>query len=153
MKSILRIIPVLMLTLCFNLMAAEERPAPDIFGTYHSTNSKGTMLSVDANQRITSNMQLQSTNGMLIPIQFPHRLRWEEVTQLFSTQGYVTQTMAGPGIVKNCTFPVKLEADAYSDRLDVTLTFPQRVGVDQFGNCHSLGTSSFPVEFFKVRPE
>lgn len=113
-------------------------------------------LLIGSNNRVSTNLTVWNNTILeACPFDFPHRLKWDSLDEIYRTDGllacrYLVNTV---GMV-TCYFPAKMEISAYDDRatsLDVTIIGPKYIGVNQQGMCdHSTINGKWPLGFVRV---
>ena len=127
-------------------------PLVDISGRYRGYADHSMTLSIDKYLRLTTNIQVIDTLHNHAPLNFPHRLKLNELNACYETQGYFTMqyfTSIGP---MACNFPASFSGDFGEDAeiVDVTLAIPQQFGLDAYGRCLYYGKFSQPLGFEKL---
>ncbi len=125
----------------------------DIAGTFRSVQPVGITLTIDPSSRLQTDFHLAGPGNQPVYVQFPHRLKFDEKTQLYVATGFFTSTQPGPGGYITCINPVQFDGDFYDhgDSLDANFKFPTRVYVDAYGNCHTDTYQTLPAGFERAR--
>lgn len=136
---------------CFSPIAQadDEMVTVDIVGRYRNDDDKSQRFTVDTNHRLTTNMAVVDSFHHTHPLSFPHRLKFDDLKELYATTGYFTATYQGPYGIVNCQFPAKFEGDFGEDAkiVDVTFRIPTQFGLDAYGRCLSWGSQAYPMAF------
>lgn len=123
-----------------------------ITGTYLSANPKGYKVVIDEADRLTTNIEVKSMDGVRLPIVFPHRVKYDAKLDRFVAYGYFRVTQFPNGQKANCQYPVTFLLDVYGDGkyMDVDMRMHERFFLDQFGVCRAVGGRSYPFSFNRM---
>jgi len=125
----------------------------DIPGTYLWNQNKLDKLVIDESLHVKTTLVMRDyTIFARTPLVFPHRLRWNELKNVFTTSGYYSFVYSYYGRLIRCQFPIEMEADSYGEGrfLDVTLSYPPQFGLNAWGQCAYFGLASEPLAFEKI---